>query len=120
MDHLRSSVNLRAYGQRDPLVEYKKEGLQLFKTLEEVYVSQVVRLLPQMEEGGFARRESQELQETHAGAKSIVAQGGTHVRSDKKIGRNDQVTITNGAETKTMKYKKAEPLLASGKWKLSA
>src|SRR3989344_3730615 len=34
MDYLRSSVNLRAYGQRDPLVEYKKEGLQMFKQME--------------------------------------------------------------------------------------
>ncbi len=35
MDYLRSSVNLRAYGQRDPLIEYKKEGLVLFKAMEE-------------------------------------------------------------------------------------
>src|SRR3989344_3833783 len=34
MDYLRGSVNLRAYGQRDPLVEYKKEGLRLYKDLE--------------------------------------------------------------------------------------
>jgi len=34
MDYLRSSVNLRAYGQRDPLVEYKKEGLMMFKQME--------------------------------------------------------------------------------------
>ena len=33
MDYMRSSVNLRAYGQRDPLVEYKREGLQLFKSI---------------------------------------------------------------------------------------
>ncbi len=34
MDYMRSSVNLRAYGQRDPLVEYKKEGLRLFKEMQ--------------------------------------------------------------------------------------
>jgi preprotein translocase subunit SecA len=33
MDHLRDSVRLRGYGQRDPLVEYKKEGHILFQTL---------------------------------------------------------------------------------------
>jgi preprotein translocase subunit SecA len=33
MDYLRNSVNLRAYGQRDPLVEYKKEGLRLFRSM---------------------------------------------------------------------------------------
>ncbi|MBU1137202.1 preprotein translocase subunit SecA, partial [Patescibacteria group bacterium] len=33
MDHLRDSVRLRAYGQRDPLVEYKNEGIKLFQRL---------------------------------------------------------------------------------------
>ncbi len=41
MEHLRSSVNLRAYGQRDPLVEYKKEGLRLFRELEASVAKQV-------------------------------------------------------------------------------
>jgi len=36
-----------------------------------------------------------------------------------KIGRNEKVTITDGNETKIIKYKKAEPLLESGGWKLS-
>lgn len=35
MDYIRSSVNLRAYGQRDPLVEYKKEGLLTYKAMQE-------------------------------------------------------------------------------------
>lgn len=34
MDYLRNSVSLRSYGQRDPLVEYKKEGLQMFRGFE--------------------------------------------------------------------------------------
>jgi preprotein translocase subunit SecA len=34
MEHLRSSVSLRGYGQHDPLVEYKREGLAMFKQLE--------------------------------------------------------------------------------------
>ncbi|HBC59121.1 TPA: preprotein translocase subunit SecA, partial [Candidatus Azambacteria bacterium] len=33
MEHLRSSVRLRAYGQRDPLVEYKNEGHRIFQKL---------------------------------------------------------------------------------------
>ncbi len=33
MDHLRDSVRLRAYGQKDPLVEYKNEGIKMFKSL---------------------------------------------------------------------------------------
>ncbi len=33
IDHLRQSVSLRAYGQQDPLIEYKKEAYQMFSTL---------------------------------------------------------------------------------------
>ena len=46
MDYMRSSVNLRAYGQRDPLVEYKKEGLRLFKEMEAATADQIIRLIP--------------------------------------------------------------------------
>ncbi|MFA6586185.1 MAG: preprotein translocase subunit SecA [Candidatus Paceibacterota bacterium] len=45
MDYLRSSVNLRAYGQREPIVEYKKEGLQMFKAMEEEFKGQVLSLV---------------------------------------------------------------------------
>ena len=53
------------------------------------------------------------------GAESIriepvaVALDGTHT----KLGRNDIVTITNGTETKEMKFKKAEGLLKQG-WRI--
>ncbi len=46
MDYLRSSVNLRAYGQRDPLVEYKREGLQLFKEMENSIIHTIIESLP--------------------------------------------------------------------------
>ncbi|MFA5169240.1 MAG: preprotein translocase subunit SecA [Candidatus Paceibacterota bacterium] len=42
MDSLKDSVRLRAYGQRDPLVEYKKEALIMFKELLENYEKMVV------------------------------------------------------------------------------
>jgi len=45
MDYLRSSVNLRAYGQREPIVEYKKEGLMRFKEMEEAFREQVMSLV---------------------------------------------------------------------------
>ena len=40
-------------------------------------------------------------------------------RAPKSYGRNEKVTITDGDETKVMKYKKAQPLIESGTWKLS-
>ena len=33
MDHLKESVGLRAYGQKDPLQEYQREGYQLFENM---------------------------------------------------------------------------------------
>ena len=42
MDDLRQGVNLRAYGQRDPLVEYKKEAFNMFETLMATIKSKVV------------------------------------------------------------------------------
>ncbi len=45
MDHLRDSVRLRAYGQKDPLVEYKNEGHKLFYELLAAIDSQVVKMI---------------------------------------------------------------------------
>lgn len=43
MDHLRDSVRLRGYGQRDPLVEYKREGFELFARLSKEIDGQIAR-----------------------------------------------------------------------------
>lgn len=45
MEYLRQSVGLRAYGQREPLVEYKKESTRLFREMEERLKEQVLSLL---------------------------------------------------------------------------
>lgn len=42
MEHLRDSVRLRAYGQRDPLVEYKYEGARLYRELQAAIRAQIV------------------------------------------------------------------------------
>lgn len=49
MEHLRSSVNLRAYGQREPLIEYKKEGLKLFREMEQSLKENVYNLIKTMD-----------------------------------------------------------------------
>ncbi|MFA6601904.1 MAG: SEC-C metal-binding domain-containing protein [Candidatus Paceibacterota bacterium] len=58
MDYTRSSVNLRAYGQRDPLVEYKKEGLRLFKEMQAIMTAQVVKILPHVVPVGGMEKEA--------------------------------------------------------------
>lgn len=45
MEYLRGSVNLRAYGQRDPLTEYKKEGTRIFKDMELLMADRVFQIL---------------------------------------------------------------------------
>ena len=113
MEYLRSSVNLRAYGQRDPLVEYKKEGLKLFRTMEASYAAQVAQILPNL---AIARDASQgEARAVERAARTIT--GMTRAPISKEYGRNDHVVITNGKEQKEMKYKKAESLLAAG-WRI--
>ena len=45
MEYLRSSVSLRAYGQRDPLMEYRREGLNMFRELEAMYAARVMEIV---------------------------------------------------------------------------
>lgn len=120
MDYLRSSVNLRAYGQRDPLVEYKREGLSHFRHMEEFYRAHVAQMIPQIGGAGveLERRTTPKLVEVREQAEGITKSGGTVRVEEAKHGRNDRVTITNGTDTQEMKFKKAEPLIASGKWML--
>lgn len=71
MDYMRGSVNLRAYGQRDPLVEYKREGLRLFREMQAAVNNQVLNLIPHIAVGGMAGAETVKLKETHAEARAI-------------------------------------------------
>ena len=56
LDHLKEGIGLRGYGQRDPLVEYKKESFALFQAMkdriEEEMVRYLWRLTPVLGEGG--------------------------------------------------------------------
>lgn len=114
MEYLRSSVNLRAYGQRDPLVEYKREGLIMFQQMESSYATQVGNILPNLK---GAESMGEEARVIHSAVRSITA--GKPVPHSQKFERNDKVVITDGTEKREMKYKKAEPLLATGKWKIA-
>jgi preprotein translocase subunit SecA len=63
MDNLRQSVNLRAYGQRDPLVEYKKEGLEVYKHLDNRVAADLKSFTSHID-GVFANMKMQEVQKT--------------------------------------------------------
>ena len=123
MGFTRSSVNLRAYGQRDPLIEYRKEGLRLFKEMQIVLLDRVAEVLPRVQPQEVAKEEAQRKEEAKA---AQAAAGVTDssakkkntkqapVQKDAQYARNDMVTITNGETTQELKFKKAEELLTQG------
>jgi preprotein translocase subunit SecA len=45
LDHLKEGIGLRGYGQRDPLIEYKKESFELFQAMKERIDEETVRYL---------------------------------------------------------------------------
>ncbi len=90
MDYLRSSVNLRAYGQREPIVEYKKEGLFMFKQMEESFKDQVMSLISNMTEP--AKPEAQEVRQTLVSNHTEMTDYVNTDNSNKmpnEVGRND-------------------------------
>jgi len=124
MSFTRSNVSLRAYGQRDPLIEYRKEGNRLFKEMQEVLYVRIAEILPKVQPQIIAKEEAVRKQEAEAAqaaagetAEYREVKRHTPAVKEKSYNRNDMVTITNGQETKELKYKKAESLLMNG-WKI--
>lgn len=106
MDYTRSSVNLRAYGQRDPLVEYKKEGLRLFKEMQAAIDAQILNLLPHIA-AQVAAPEQVKLQEVRDEANVITSGDGSNnssgsapASSKPEVGRNDPCPCGSGKKFK--------------------
>ncbi|MEQ1561538.1 MAG: preprotein translocase subunit SecA, partial [Nitrospira sp.] len=104
MDYMRSSVNLRAYGQRDPLVEYKREGLQMFKTMEVSIGQEILKIIPQIQPQTVFFNESvklkEGLQESDSSDKIIITKESSKSPDGSKIGRNDPCFCGSGKKYK--------------------
>ena len=116
MDHLRAGINLRGYGQRDPLVEYKREAFRMFNELLAMIDRQVVYTVYKI---GFAAQaqEAQSLMTRRGLTVSAPAKtsddlragegtedakaAATSIESGEKLGRNDPCYCGSGK-----KYKK--------------
>jgi preprotein translocase subunit SecA len=107
MDHLKEGIGLRGYGQRDPLVEYKRESFDMFEALMDRIEDETLRYLflmrtPEEEEEMIRqyqrrkRREQQEMRMVGAGTDKPQ-----QVIRREKIGRNDPCPCGSGK-----KYKK--------------
>jgi len=123
MDHLRSSMSLRVYAQKDPLVEYKNEAYKIFKTLmDAVYADVAVNLfritiqrmmtleeilasMPQeLIHQTFGQFDSPQEQPVEAAAQPEAPKEEIHIsfkREVPKVGRNDDCPCGSGK-----KYKK--------------
>ena len=88
MDYLRSGIGLRAMGQRDPLVEYQKEGYDLFEELIYNVKLSVIRLLLNFDSSEIKYEETKQ--------KKVEKQS-----NNEKIGRNEPCHCGSG-----LKYKK--------------
>jgi preprotein translocase subunit SecA len=109
LDHLKEGIGLRGYGQKDPLVEFKKEAFTLFEDMMGRIDTETVRYLflvqparPEDEAREIERRQRRQQQEMQlqAGAAQAAEQP-KPVRTGAKVGRNDPCPCGSGK-----KYKK--------------
>ena len=137
MDDLRQSVQGAVYEQKDPLLIYKFESFELFKSLVSRVNQEIVSFLfrgdlpandpSSVRQAPASQPKQPKLQESHPGADAPSAPAGRApqqprqkpapvVNTGKTYGRNDAVTIVNmqSGEERNVKYKKAEPLLQQG------
>ncbi|WP_430927370.1 preprotein translocase subunit SecA [Polaribacter marinivivus] len=140
MDDLKQSVQNASYEQKDPLLIYKFEAFELFKTTVDEINKEVLSFLfkgelptqdtSQISEARQQKREKLNLRKDDVQNSTEQAISNsrqqqhepveTIVRERPKIGRNERVTIKNvmsGAE-KEVKYKQAIPLIEKGEWVL--
>ena len=149
MDELKQSVQLAVHEQKDPLLIYKFEAFELFKSMMSNLNKEVLSFLikgslpnqnPSSIQEAKQTRNKQSLNvskdevlntEELAARNRAVGAGAsqanrrvieTITREQPKIGRNEKVTIKNVAtgETKSVKFKQAEPLLKQGSWVISS
>jgi preprotein translocase subunit SecA len=148
MDELKQSVQLAVHEQKDPLLIYKFEAFELFKAMIEKVNKEVVSFLFKgelpsgntnaIQEERNIKRSKEKLQtskeeipnsdELAARSRAVGQNQGqrpavteTITREQPKIGRNERVTIKNvmSGESKTVKFKQAEPFLQKGEWVLT-
>ncbi|HOB53938.1 MAG TPA: preprotein translocase subunit SecA [Acidobacteriota bacterium] len=111
LDHLKEGIGLRGYGQKDPLVEYKRESFDLFNDLLNRIEEESVRLLwlvearvaDRQEEHMQQRRQTTEQALSYSGAGSAAEAAPAKVKTvvkQAKVGRNDPCPCGSGKKYK--------------------
>lgn len=106
LDHLKEGINLRSWGQKNPLIEYKREAFFMFQDMmRQIRWDVVHRLfhidLSRFDAKAIEQRREQELEELKMVAHEAPSAPTPAVRQDDKVGRNDQCSCGSGK-----KYKK--------------
>jgi preprotein translocase subunit SecA len=108
MDHLKEGIGLRGYGQKDPLIEYKREGFDMFEEMKLRIVESTVENLFRIK--AAAKEQSQEIERrqrrqienlSFVGAGDAAVQPAQPAHAGQKVGRNDPCPCGSG-----LKYKK--------------
>ena len=102
MDVLREGIGLRAWGQRDPLIEYKIEGYKMFQEMMDAARSEIISMIfkVQIIKEGEEEELLQKKRQVTYGEPTRVSRSSS-VRKTEKIGRNDPCPCGSGK-----KYKK--------------
>ena len=98
MEYLRGSVNLRAYGQREPLVEYKKDGLRFFRDMEVSIARQIAEFVIALDLEAIASFKTAPME---VEAKAVSDTSRPVISKKTEVGRNDPCPCGSGK-----KYKK--------------
>ena len=107
LDHLKEGIGLRGYGQKDPLVEFKKEAFTLFEEMMGRIDAETVRYLfliqparPEEEAREIERRQQRQQQQMQFQAGAAQAEAPKPVRAGAKVGRNDLCPCGSGKKFK--------------------
>jgi len=100
MEHLRDSVRLRAYGQRDPLVEYKNEGHKLFQELLGAIQGSFVNAIYKVTLNREPQPQHREQMTTSGPVKTSGGNPGKNNPGKKEVGRNDPCPCGSGKKYK--------------------
>lgn len=108
MQELRNGIGLRAYGQHDPVVEYKREGFDMFDGMIDAIREDTVRTiyLARIHTQEEPKREQVARETAAAGADDGAAVSKQPVRVGKKIGMNDPCPCGSGKKYKKCCYLK--------------
>ena len=146
MDDLKQSVQLAVHEQKDPLLIYKFEAYELFKSMIHILNKELLSFLfksnlpdnqGNIKDASSGSSKNNDYQTTkqeslnsdelaerarRVGAGASNQKVETVTREIPKIGRNEKVEIKNSTsgEVKTLKFKQAEKFLQSGEWEINS